>query len=59
VLSVNFAGLPDSAWHERATELTGGRGFASVPSFVIDGGIDAGRDDRLADFEAGFRAAKG
>ena len=43
VLSVNFAGLPGSPWHARARELTGGKGYTSVPSFVIDGGIDAGR----------------
>jgi O-acetylhomoserine (thiol)-lyase len=43
VQAVNFAGLPDSPWHARATELTGGKGYTSVPSFVIDGGVDAGR----------------
>ncbi len=43
VLSVNFAGLPGSPWHARARELTGGKGYTSVPSFVIDGGIEAGR----------------
>jgi O-acetylhomoserine (thiol)-lyase len=43
VQSVNFAGLPGSPWHERATQLTGGKGYTSVPSFVIDGGIEAGK----------------
>ncbi|HLT16704.1 MAG TPA: PLP-dependent transferase [Acidimicrobiales bacterium] len=43
VVSVNFAGLPDSPWHDRCKKLADGRGFASVPSFVIDGGVDAGR----------------
>lgn len=40
---VHYAGLPSSPWHERATELTGGRGYGAIPSFVIDGGVDAGR----------------
>ncbi len=39
---VKYAGLPDSPYHERAKTLTGGRGFGSVPSFVIAGGRDAG-----------------
>jgi O-acetylhomoserine (thiol)-lyase len=39
---VQFAGLADSPWHARANELTGGRGFGSVPAFVIKGGRDAG-----------------
>jgi O-acetylhomoserine (thiol)-lyase len=43
VQTVNFAGLAGSPWHARATELTGGKGYTSVPSFVIDGGVDAGR----------------
>ena len=43
VLSVNYAGLPSSPWHERATQLGGGRGYGSVLAFVIDGGLDAGR----------------
>ena len=42
VESVNFAGLPDSPWHETAKKYTGGRGFGSVPSFVLKGGRDAG-----------------
>ena len=39
---VQYAGLADSPYHERAKSLTGGRGFGSVPAFVIDGGRDAG-----------------
>ncbi|HEX2576377.1 MAG TPA: bifunctional o-acetylhomoserine/o-acetylserine sulfhydrylase [Aquihabitans sp.] len=42
VESVQYAGLPDSPWHERAKGLTGGRGFGSVPAFVIAGGREAG-----------------
>ncbi|MCU1453095.1 MAG: metY [Acidimicrobiales bacterium] len=40
---VQFAGLPDSPWHAKANELTGGRGFGSVPAFVITGGKEAGQ----------------
>ena len=43
VESVNYAGLPDSPWHERATELFGGRGYGTIPSFVLKGGLDAGK----------------
>ena len=43
VESVNYAGLPDSPWHERATELFGGRGYGAIPSFVLKGGLDAGK----------------
>ncbi|QXC63090.1 bifunctional o-acetylhomoserine/o-acetylserine sulfhydrylase [Aquihabitans sp. G128] len=42
VEAVNYAGLPDSPWHERAKALTGGRGFGSVPAFTIAGGREAG-----------------
>jgi O-acetylhomoserine (thiol)-lyase len=42
VESVQFAGLADSPWHARANELTGGRGYGSVPAFVIAGGREAG-----------------
>jgi O-acetylhomoserine (thiol)-lyase len=40
---VQYAGLPDSPWHERAKTLTGGRGFGAVPAFVIAGGREAGK----------------
>ena len=43
VESVAFAGLRSSRWHERATELGRGRGYGSVPSFVISGGVEAGK----------------
>ncbi|MBT8240687.1 MAG: bifunctional o-acetylhomoserine/o-acetylserine sulfhydrylase [Acidimicrobiia bacterium] len=39
---VAFAGLPSSPWHEIANRYTQGRGFGSVPSFVIKGGSAAG-----------------
>ena len=43
VEKVNFAGLPDSPWHERAKKYFGGRGFGSVLAFDIAGGREAGR----------------
>jgi O-acetylhomoserine (thiol)-lyase len=43
VESIQYAGLPSSPWHERAKRLTGGRGFGSVPAFVIKGGKEAGQ----------------
>jgi O-acetylhomoserine (thiol)-lyase len=42
VEAVQYAGLPDSPWHERAKAITAGRGFGSVPAFIIDGGREAG-----------------
>ncbi|CAN5700655.1 bifunctional o-acetylhomoserine/o-acetylserine sulfhydrylase [soil metagenome] len=42
VETVQYAGLPDSPWHERAKALTEGRGFGSVPAFTIAGGKEAG-----------------
>src|SRR5690606_368708 len=43
VEAVNYAGLPSSPWHDRASQLTGGRGYGSLPSFIIAGGLEAGR----------------
>jgi O-acetylhomoserine (thiol)-lyase len=43
VESVQFAGLPSSPWFERGQRLSGGRGAGSVPAFVIQGGLDAGK----------------
>jgi O-acetylhomoserine (thiol)-lyase len=43
VESVQFAGLKDSPWHDRAQRYTGGRGAGSVPAFIIKGGADAGK----------------
>jgi O-acetylhomoserine (thiol)-lyase len=43
VESVQFAGLPDSPWHERMAHYTQGRGFGSVPAFIIKGGREAGQ----------------
>ncbi|NNC43840.1 MAG: O-acetyl-L-homoserine sulfhydrolase, partial [Acidimicrobiia bacterium] len=42
VESVSFSGLPDSPWHAVGTKYTHGRGYGSVPSFVIKGGREAG-----------------
>ena len=39
---IQFAGAADSPWHQRATDLAGGRGYGAVPAFVIAGGRDAG-----------------
>ena len=43
VLSINYAGLPDSRWHERGKKLSGGKGFGSVLAFEIEGGLEAGK----------------
>ncbi|MFM8895340.1 MAG: O-acetylhomoserine aminocarboxypropyltransferase/cysteine synthase family protein, partial [Actinomycetales bacterium] len=43
VESVQFAGLTSSPWHERAKKYSGGKGFGSVPAFVIKGGKEAGQ----------------
>lgn len=43
VTSVSYAGLPESPWHARATELGGGKGYGSVIAFEIDGGLEAGK----------------
>ena len=43
VLSVAYAGLPSSPWHERATKYGGGKGFGSVLAFEIEGGLEAGK----------------
>ncbi|WP_428342097.1 bifunctional o-acetylhomoserine/o-acetylserine sulfhydrylase [Mycobacterium sp.] len=42
VLSVNYAGLPSSPWHERAKQLAP-RGTGAVLSFELAGGVDAGQ----------------
>ena len=39
---VQWAGLPSSPYHELATAITGGKGYGSVPAFVIAGGREAG-----------------
>jgi O-acetylhomoserine (thiol)-lyase len=41
VVSVNYAGLPGSPWHERAKTLAP-RGTGAVLSFELAGGVDAG-----------------
>lgn len=43
VESIQWAGVPGSRWHERANQLTGGKGYGSVPAFVIAGGKEAGQ----------------
>ncbi len=43
VLSINYAGLPDSRWHERAKRLGGGKGYGSIIAFEIEGGLEAGK----------------
>ena len=43
VESVQYAGLASSAWHQRATELTGGKGYGAIPAFNIKGGLEAGK----------------
>lgn len=43
VEKVNYSGLASSPWHDRATELFGGKGYGSLPSFVIKGGVEAGK----------------
>lgn len=43
VEAVQFAGLPSSPHHERVKKYTEGRGFGSVPAFVIKGGKAAGQ----------------
>jgi O-acetylhomoserine (thiol)-lyase len=42
VLSVNYAGLPSSPWHERANKYAP-RGVGGVLAFEIAGGVEAGR----------------
>ena len=43
VESVQHASLTSSPWHERAKKYSGGKGFGSVPAFVIKGGKEAGQ----------------
>ena len=42
VTAVNYAGLPGSPWHERATKLAP-RGTGAVLSFELAGGVGAGK----------------
>jgi O-acetylhomoserine (thiol)-lyase len=42
VLSVNYAGLPSSPWHQRAKQLAP-RGTGAVLAFELAGGIEAGK----------------
>ncbi len=43
VESIQYAGLADSPWHERLTRYGQGKGYGSVPAFVISGGAEAGK----------------
>jgi O-acetylhomoserine (thiol)-lyase len=43
VESVQYAGLASSRWNARAAKYAEGRGFGSVPAFVIKGGKEAGQ----------------
>ena len=42
VISVNYAGLPSSPWHERAKQLAP-KGTGAVLSFELAGGVEAGK----------------
>ncbi len=43
VLSINWAGLESSPWHERATKYGAGKGYGSILAFEIGGGKGAGQ----------------
>ena len=43
VTSISYSGLETSRWYERATRYGRGRGYGSVPAFVIEGGAEAGK----------------
>jgi O-acetylhomoserine (thiol)-lyase len=43
VEAVQHSSLASSPWHERAKKYSGGKGFGSVPAFVIKGGKEAGQ----------------
>ena len=42
VVSVNYAGLPGSPWHERAKKLAP-KGTGAVLAFELDGGVEVGK----------------
>jgi O-acetylhomoserine (thiol)-lyase len=42
VVSVNYAGLPSSPWHERAKQLAP-KGTGAVLAFELDGGVEVGK----------------
>jgi len=42
VEAVQYGGLSSSPWHERMAKYSEGRGFCSVPAFIIKGGKPAG-----------------
>lgn len=43
VEQVKYPGVTSSPWHKRATALFKGKGYGSLPAFVIKGGHEAGK----------------
>ena len=43
VEAVQYSGLADSPWHSRLSAFGQGRGYGSVPAFIIKGGVEAGK----------------
>ena len=43
VVSVAYAGLESSPWHERTRTYGGGKGYGSILAFEIEGGVGAGK----------------
>ena len=43
VEAVQYSGLADSPWHSRLNAFGQGRGYGSVPAFIIKGGVEAGK----------------
>ena len=43
VEAVQYSGLADSPWHSRLSAFGQGRGYGSVPAFIIKGGGEAGK----------------
>lgn len=43
VEQVFYAGLPSHPTHKRAKEITQGRGYGAIPSFILSGGRSAGQ----------------
>jgi O-acetylhomoserine (thiol)-lyase len=43
VISVAYAGLESSPWHERTRAYGGGKGYGSIIAFEIEGGIETGK----------------
>ena len=43
VEAVQYSGLADSPWHSRLSAFGQGRGYGSVPAFIMKGGVEAGK----------------